>query len=64
MAERKGFEPLSTFLHYTIFSPLLALGSVVFGMAGLGRFELPECQSQSLVPYRLATAQYIILSMG
>ena len=28
-------------------------------LAGLGRFELPECQSQSLVPYRLATAQYI-----
>ena len=27
-------------------------------LAGLGRFELPKCQSQSLVPYRLATAQY------
>ena len=29
-------------------------------MAGLGGFEPPKCQSQSLVPYRLATAQYLI----
>ena len=29
-------------------------------LAGLGGFEPPKCQSQSLVPYRLATAQYVI----
>ena len=31
---------------------------MIFYLAGLGGFEPPKCQSQSLVPYRLATAQY------
>ena len=29
------------------------------GMAGTDGFEPSECQSQSLVPYHLATSQYI-----
>ena len=32
---------------------------LAFLLAGLGGFEPPKCQSQSLVPYHLATAQYI-----
>ena len=31
---------------------------IYFLMAGLGGLEPPKCQSQSLVPYHLATAQY------
>ena len=31
-----------------------------FILAGVGGFEPPKCQSQSLVPYRLATPQYYI----
>ena len=30
-------------------------------MAGVGGFEPPECQSQSLMPYRLATPQSIVV---
>ena len=33
-------------------------------VAGLGGFEPPRCQSQSLVPYHLATAQYSICIWG
>ena len=30
-------------------------------LAGIGGFEPPKCQSQSLVPYRLAISQYLML---
>ena len=37
---------------------------MIFFLDGVGGFEPPKCQSQSLVPYRLATAQYMGWKMG
>ena len=38
----------------------LNYGSTGSNLAGMDGFEPSKCQSQSLVPYRLATSQYLV----
>ena len=48
-------------LWYIIEKPKLNLAvQFWFNLAGMDGFEPSKCQSQSLVPYRLATSQYCV----
>ena len=56
MVARSGFEPETLWLKVKC-STYWASEPKKFKMAASGGFEPPECQSQSLMPYHLATRQ-------
>ena len=60
LAERVGFEPTDAFASSDFKSGVLSRALPSLHVVDMAGFEPAECDSQSVVPYLLATSQYTI----